>query len=209
MIGMNTPNPLQSPARQQKPPQRPQQNPHEQLERTDTDSNHLKAAAKQVGDVPGQIVSDIKDSFVASLYGITPSELAARRSESEKKQDSFTKLNFERLQEAYARNDSAAAEQIQKQLADHQQFQQEHKAAHKAYASEVEKAIHERKKEEQERQQAIAEEEERKRQEEQQAHAAQADMGGGQGKSKAQLGAPRKKASTDTNFEAGQGKNGK
>lgn len=202
-------NSLQSPARQQKPPQqKPQQNPHEQLERTDTD-NHFKAVGKQIADVPSQLVTDVKDSFVAALYGVTPSELAARRSEAEQKKDSFTKLNFERLQEAYARNDTTAAEQIQKQLAEHQQFKQEHKAAHKAYAAEVDRAIHERKKEEQERQQAIAEEEEQKRREEQQAQASQADMGGGQGKSKAQLGAPRKKASTDTNFEAGQGKNGK
>ena len=198
---------LQSPARQPKPP-KPVVNPHEQLERTDSD-NHVKVAAQQIADVPGQIATDVKDNFIAALYGVPASEIAAKRQEAKQEQDSFTKLNYEKLQDAYARNDQDAVARIQNKLQEHAQEKKEHVGGHKAYAAEVDRAIAERKREEQERQKAIEEEEARKRQEEQQAAAANQDMGGGQGKAKGRLGAPRKKASTDTNFEAGQGKNGK
>ncbi len=192
-----------SPA-QNKP--RPAANPFER----EKSENHLVEMGQQIADVPRQIGQEVSDSFVGMLYGMSASEVATKREQA--KQKNFSPLDYSKLEAAQKRNDFAEVARLNQKMQEEAQQRQEHMAAHKAMKAEEERVYQQTKREEEERRrQEELEEQERKRREQEEAAAqAQMDPGAGAGKAKGQLGAARKKASTDeTSFEASKGRTGK
>lgn len=174
--------------------------------------DEAKAAGQQMINTPGEIAQAAADNMWAAILGTdVKNPVQLRGAEKMPEQDSFTRLNMDKLNAAYARQDMAAAERINERLQDHQQEKAENSARHKEYAAVVERAIQELKMEDEERKKKELEEEQMKKQQEEEEKARQqASIGdAGAGKSKARMGQARKKASTDTNFESSAGKTGK
>jgi hypothetical protein len=185
---------------------RPAPNPFER----EKSENHLVAVGQQIADVPREIGQGVLDSFVGMLYGMSASEVAAKRERA--KQKNFSPLDFSKLEAAQKRNDLDEVARLNQKLQEEAQQRQEHMAQHRAMKAEEERVYLQKKREEEERKrQEEQEEQERKRREQEEAATqAQMDPNAGAGKAKGQLGVARKKASTDnTSFEASKGRVGK
>lgn len=178
-------------------------------EAPETVGDHLRYAGRQIADVPKDIAIDVKDQFLAALYGTSVTEM--RKEDPKKYMSHATALNWDKLQEAYKKADQKKIEEYQGQLEESQKLDNERRSMHRTVQSEAERAIEERKKKEQERLKAIEEEEQQKKQEEEEERKRQEEnmASSGQGKKKVGLGQARPKAQPDTNFESGAGKTGK
>lgn len=163
-----------------------------------------REALNDIAKAPQELVQQAAEAMWKDILGFEPSK---KRQEGEKEPDSFTKLNMEKLNAAYARQDMGAVEQIQQNLQQHQEQIQLNAVRHKQVKQAEEKAVYDLEREEEERKKKLMEEEQQKKQEEEEERQAQmADSNDGAAKSKAGIGQARKKASTDTIFEQGRKK---
>ncbi|MCX7996930.1 MAG: hypothetical protein N2691_04240 [Patescibacteria group bacterium] len=180
--------------------------------------DQAQEAGKTIAEVPKAIAQESVDMMWSALLGSSavnplekPREDPSKAEQREKdNRDSFTRLNLEKLNAAYARNDQRAAQQIRERLEEHQQQKQEDAARHGAWRAEIERAIEEMKLErEQKKKQELEEEQMKKRQEEEVAAANAQMLDAGAGKKKTGIGQARPKAQVETNFEAGKGRTGR
>lgn len=169
--------------------------------------DEAKEAGKQVIEAPGQMVQEAADQMWAALLGVENKPKPAKK-EGEKEPDDFTKLNLEKLNAAYARQDMAAVQTLQQDLQEHNEEKAANAAQHRQFKQAEERAIEEIKVEEQKKKQEELEEEQKKKQEEEEERLAQQNSNASDGaaKSKGQLGKARPKASTDQVFEQGRKK---
>jgi hypothetical protein len=140
------------------------------------------------------------ENFWGQLLGMessSPSPQQEMQKQMEQQQgQSHTPLDFEKLYGKHQQQDQQNVDSLRQKL-----FQMVN--------TDTEKAIETRKKEEEERKKEEAEEEQRKKEEEEQEKQEQMASDEPQGKQKAKIGQPRKKAHVqETNFEAKQSKKG-
>jgi hypothetical protein len=175
--------------------------------------DEIKNTGADLKQIPQDMVQESTDQMWAAIYGTKPPSEKAKTITGSVEQDrkmGYTFLDVEKLRKAQMSGDTTQIEKVNENLQEKSEKKQENQASHRAYMAEIERAIQELEQKEQEREKQMAEEEARKRQQEDEERAAmQQSSSDGAAKSKGRLGGARPKAKVETNFEAGQGRNGK
>lgn len=165
-----------------------------------------KEALKEVGSVPGEILQQAADDMWSALLGSEARPV--HRTEGEKPPDTFTRLNTQKLNDAYAKQDMDAVAAIQNSLQEHSEEKAENQVRHRQVKQDEERAIAEIETEEEQKKKKELEEEQQKKQEEEEEKQAQQQINTSDGaaKAKGQLGKARPKATTEQVFEQGRKK---
>lgn len=180
------------------------QNPYEAV------AEEGKEVLKGISEIPGAFVETATNQMWEQLLGMSTKSHSGKEKQAEVKgdEDKATKLNLEKLNKAYARQDMAEVQRLNEKMQEDAEEKQEHMSRHRSYSTEYQRVIDENEKEKKEKErQELQEEEEKKRKEEEERQQQQAQMAdSGAAKQKGGIiGQPRKKASTEQQFETRTG----